>query len=153
MKSIIEVFGKEILKEDGSLNRKKLGEIIYKNKKALENLNKLTFKYVVEEILERLRKLEKQGKEIVGIDAPLLYEARLDEHCNYTIAVIAEENIKLDRVCKRDNISKETAMQRLKIQKSDKFFKEKADFVIENNSDNTEELKEVISKILSNLKI
>lgn len=153
MKSIIEVFGKEILKEDGSLNRKKLGEIIYKNKQALENLNKLTFKYVVEEILERLRKLEKQGKEIVGIDAPLLYEARLDEHCNYIIAVIAEENIKLDRVCKRDNISKETAMQRLKIQKSDKFFKEKADFVIENNSDNIEELKEVISKILSNLKI
>ena len=65
MKEIIKTFGKEVLKEDGSLNRKKLGAIVYKDKIALEKLNTLTFKYVVEEILKQLRTLKEKGKDIV----------------------------------------------------------------------------------------
>ena len=151
MESIIKTFGKEILKSDGSLDRKKLGALIYKNKGALEKLNSLTFKYVVEEILLRLNSLEKAGKKLACIDAPLLYEANIDKKCDYVIAVIAKEEIKIDRICKRDNVSETVAIQRLNIQKSDNFFREKADFIVENNFDNTKELEQVLEKILEEI--
>ena len=60
MKSIVKTFGKEILKSDGNLDRKKLGALIYTDRTALDKLNNLTFKYVVEETLLRLNSLEKK---------------------------------------------------------------------------------------------
>ena len=151
MESIIKTFGKEILKSDGNLDRKKLGALIYKDKVALEKLNNLTFKYVVEETLLKLIALKEAGKKLACIDAPLLFEAGLDKKCDYIIAVIAKEEIKISRICKRDNVSETVAIQRLNIQKSDEFFKEKADFIVENNFDNTKELEQVLEKILEEI--
>ena len=116
MKKIVLTFGKEILKENGNLDRKKLSDIIYNDEEALNKLNQLTFKYVVDEILARIKIFETIGERLVGIDAPLLYEAGLDEYCDYIIGVVADENVKIRRICKRDGISAEVAKQRLKIQ-------------------------------------
>ena len=151
MKSIVKTFGKEILKSDGNLDRKKLGALIYTDRTALEKLNNLTFKYVVEETLLILNSLEKAGKKLACIDAPLLYEANIDKKCDYVIAVIAREKIKIDRICKRDNVSKDIAYQRLNIQKSDKYFRERADFIVENNFDNTKELEQILEQILKEI--
>ena len=70
---IVELFGKEIL-ENNNLNRKKVAEIIYKNKSMRNKLDKLTFKYVVAEIKEKVNKSNKQN---IIIDAPLLFESKL----------------------------------------------------------------------------
>lgn len=151
MKKIVETFGNIVLQSDGNLNRKKLSEIIYNNKEALNKLNQLTFKYVVDEIKIQLKNLENDGEKIVGIDAPLLYEANLDKSCNYIIGVIASDEIKIKRICNRDKISEEVAKQRLKIQKSDDYFKEKVDLIIENNKEDTEKLKNSVKEIIKKL--
>ena len=148
MKKIVLTFGKEILKENGNLDRKKLSDIIYNDEEALNKLNQLTFKYVVDEILARIKIFETIGERLVGIDAPLLYEAGLDEYCDYIIGVVADENVKIRRICKRDGISAEVAKQRLKIQKEDRFFRERADLILENNSDNTIVLRNAVKKII-----
>ncbi len=148
MKKIVLTFGKEILKENGNLDRKKLSDIIYNDEEALNKLNQLTFKYVVDEILARIKIFETIGERLVGIDAPLLYEAGLDEYCDYIIGVVADENVKIRRICKRDGISAEVAKQRLKIQKEDSFFRERADLILENNSDNTIVLRNAVKKII-----
>lgn len=143
---IVELFGKEILIEN-KLNKKQMAEIIYNNSEKREKLNKLTYKYVVEEIKNRVKKLKEKN---IIIDAPLLFESGLDKICKFTIAVLADFNIKLERICKRDNLDKETAKARLDIQAKDEYYIKKANYIVENNGEideiNLEEICIVIGK-------
>lgn len=132
LKEIEETFGKDILLEDGNLNRKILASKIYNDEKARKDLNKLTFKYVVDEILERIKKINNPQTKIVIIDAPLLFESGLEKCCNIVVSLIADEELKIKRICKRDNIDEETARKRLKIQHDNKYYIEKSDYVIHN---------------------
>ncbi len=133
LKEIEKSFGKEILLEDGNLNRKLLGKKIYNEKEALEKLNKLTFKYVVNEILNRIKKSKEEQIQFLIIDAPLLFEAGLEKNCDYVVVLVAKEELKIQRICERDNIDEQTARSRLRIQHQDSYYTEKADYVIENN--------------------
>lgn len=149
-KKIVKLFGKDILNEEGNLNRKKMADVIFRDQEKREGLNNLTFKYVVDDILGQLSKLDKSRYEFVGIDVPLLYETKMERICDKVIAVIADENEKISRICERDGVLPEVAKQRLKIQNSNEFFAKKADFVICN--DGTFEklvnsLKEIMCKI------
>jgi len=150
LNAIKETFGLEMFLEDGNLNRKLLGNRIYSEKESLEKLNKLTFKYVVEEILKRIESTTQENKNIkyLIIDAPLLFESGLNRYCDYVIALIANRNLKIKRICKRDNIDEKTAQSRLNIQKEDSYYIKKADFVIENNENCN--LEKEIESILSN---
>ncbi len=144
LEKIEDTFGQEVILEDGNLNRKLLADKIYNNNEALEKLNKLTFKYVIEEILNRIKELKET--EIIIIDAPLLFESGLEKYCNYVIALIADKELKIERICQRDNIDEKVAKSRLNIQHEDSYYTEKADFVI-NNSRNCN-LKLEIEKLL-----
>lgn len=126
-KKIVNLFGKKIL-ENKKINRKKLADIIYNNKKSREKVNKLTQKYVVKEIKNKIKK----EKNII-LDVPLLFESKLNKKCDITIAILADEEIKIKRICKRDNVTEETAKARLKIQPPESFYKERVDYTIENN--------------------
>lgn len=126
---IVELFGTGILKND-TLNRKKIAEIIFSNEAKRKSLNKLTYKYVVEEIK---KEVSQSNKKNIIIDAPLLFESKLDKICNYTIAIVAEKNEKIQRICKRDNIDENIANLRIKAQPEDEFYKKHANYIIENN--------------------
>lgn len=153
LNAIKEQFGKEVFFEDGNLNRKALASKIYSDNSAREDLNKLTFKYVVDEMLYRIKQitLNETNIEFVVIDAPLLLEAGLDDVCDYVVALVADFDLKVKRICKRDNIDEETAKSRLNIQNEDSFYIEKADFVIHNseNSDLKIEIEKIFEKILN----
>lgn len=145
---ILELFGNKILEKDNKLNRNKIAEIIYNNESEREKLNNLTYKYVVNEIKKRVKK-EKNSNII--IDAPLLFESKLDKICDITVAVLAEKNLKINRICARDNIEKETAISRLAIQKEDFYYQEKADYIVTNNGKKDEiNLEEICTKIGKN---
>lgn len=149
-KEMIKLFGEDVLKSDGSLNRKKVAKIIYTTKSKRQELNKLTFKYVVEEINKMIESIKKTDVDFLAIDVPLLYEANMENVCDYVIAVVAEDEEKIARICKRDGIDKEVAKKRLEIQNNNSFFVKKADFVIHNDKtiNNLEKsLKEIINKI------
>lgn len=145
-KKILELFGNEILTED-RLNRRKIAEIIYHDSTKREQLNKLTYKYIVDEIKIQVER-EKKGKNVI-IDAPLLFESGLDKICEHTIAVLSDTDIKVKRICKRDNINEETARARLSIQKDNKYYIDRAEFIIKNNDTKIEEidLEEICTKI------
>lgn len=146
-KKQVKLFGKEIL-IDNKLNRKKIAEIIYNNTEKREALDKLTYKYVVDAIKKEVH-LEKE-KNII-IDAPLLFESGLNNICNFTIGIIAKQELKLQRICDRDNIDKSTAEARIRIQKDDEFYKKNADCIMENNGKlNEVNLEEICIKIGKN---
>lgn len=133
MKSIKNVFGEKVILENGHLNRKELARIIYNDKSAREKLNGLTFKYVVDEILVKIEELKKLSINFIIIDAPLLIESGLNKYCDYVIALIAEDNLKIKRICKRDKLDENTAKKRLSIQQSNSFYIQNSDFYIENS--------------------
>ena len=120
LKAIEDAFGKDILLEDGNLNRKKLANKIYSDDTARKTLNALTFRYVLEEINKRIKEINQDEIEYAIIDAPLLFEANLDQACDKVIVLVADEDLKIERICSRDNIDKETAKKRLKIQFSER---------------------------------
>lgn len=142
--AIVEYFGAEILDASGELNRKELANLIYNNNDKREGLNKITFMYVVKEIKDNINKLK--DKDLIVIDAPLLFESNLDKVCDVVIGVIAKEEEKIERICNRDNITEDIAKKRLDIQKSNEYIKERADYIIYNN-DSIEKLEEEIQKV------
>ena len=144
LNAIIQYFGKNIVDSNGELKRKDLANEIYQNDEKRKKLNELTFNYVVKEIKERIQKL--QTEDLIIIDAPLLFEAELDKICDLVIGVIAKEQEKIERICNRDNINKETAKKRLNIQKDNEYIKEKSDYIIYNES-SIEKLEEEIDKL------
>ena len=148
MKEIRKIFGDTFFLDDGNLNRARLAEEIYTNNDSREKLNTLTFKYVVNSILEKIKEIKNENKYIV-IDAPLLFEAGLENFCDYTISLISDYETKVERICKRDSISREVAEKRLSIQHDDKYYIEKSDFIIENNKNcNLEsEVERIMNKI------
>ena len=101
-KEMVKLFGNEVLKENGELDRKKVASIIYKNKEIRRALNKLTFYYVVKEINQEVEDNKNKNYEYIGIDVPLLYEAKMETICDYVIAVVAEDEEKISRSCKTE---------------------------------------------------
>ena len=149
-KEMVKLFGKEVVNTDKSLDRKKIASIIYNNQEKRRKLNKLTFYYVVNNINKQIEKETTNDYQFIAIDVPLLYEAKMEKICDIVIAVVAEDEEKILRICKRDNISKEIAKKRLEIQNNNEFFVKKADFVIHNDGsiENLEKsLKEIIEKL------
>lgn len=133
LQEITEYFGQDILDSDGNLKRKELASLIYNDRVKREALNSITFKYVVEEIKRRLD-LAKEN-EIIVIDAALLFESKLNEACDIVLGIIADEAQKIERICKRDNITKEMAKKRIAVQITDKELLKKADYAIKNKGD------------------
>lgn len=127
---IVELFGREILQKDGVLNRRKIAQIIFQDELKKEKLNKLTYKYVVEEIKIQIKNIQEK---YVIIDAPLLIESKLNKICDVTVAVTSNEDEQIKRICRRDNIEENDAKLRIKAQKNNDFYKTNVDYIVENN--------------------
>ena len=94
LKSIVDCFGSNIINRQGELNRKKLASIIFEDEKKREELNKLTFIYVVDEIKRQINKLK---KDIIVVNAPLLFESNLNQICDFVIASIGSTSFLFTR--------------------------------------------------------
>ncbi len=109
----VEYFGQEILQEDGSIDRKKLGSIVFANDEKRLKLEKITHKHI---ILEINRQIESSNAKQIVIDAPLLIEAGLHKAVHEVWVVYADLEKRLERIIKRDKITKEQALKRFKAQ-------------------------------------
>lgn len=149
-KEIVKKFGQEILLENKEINRPKLAQIIFNNNKKREELNKITCKYIAKEIEEQAKE---EGQNLTIIDAPLLIETKLNQICDIVIAVIANENIKISRICERDNVDEETAKQRLSSQLAEEIYIKNSNYVLINDNANLEEEVEKFLELLNNKKL
>ena len=115
--------------EQGQLNRKKLGSIVFSDENALLDLNKITHGAVKREVLRRLSRWEG----LAAIDAIGLFEGGLAELCDVTVAVTAPEEIRTARLMARDGISEEYARSRIRAQKSEAYFRALCSHVLQND--------------------
>lgn len=148
LQAIRQAFGNNVIKNN-ELDRKKLADIVFLNRAEKEKLDGLTFEYVVEEIKKELEANQNLDYQYIILDVPLLFESKLDKLCDYTIGVIANKTEKIKRICKRDKLSKEKALQRLNSQPNDEFFTKNCNTVI--NNENKEETIKMVNEIMLKL--
>ena len=117
--------------ENGQLQRKKLGAIVFGDSQALQDLNAITHGAVKKEVL---RRLESQPK-LAAIDAIALFEGGLAELCDVTVAVTAPEETRIRRLMQRDGISEEYARNRIAAQHSEGWFRERCDYILVNDKE------------------
>ena len=115
--------------ENGALQRKKLGSIVFSDEKALQDLNKITHGAIRAEVLRRLEKSPK----LAAIDAIALFEGGLADLCDLTVAVTAPEEVRVKRLMLRDNISESYARSRISAQHGEDWFRQHCDCTLENN--------------------
>ena len=115
--------------ENGALQRKKLGNLVFSDEKALEDLNAITHGAVKAEVLRRLS----EKPRLAAIDAIALFEGGLATLCNITVAVTAPEEARIQRLMVRDGIGRDYAKRRIAAQKSAEWFRERCDYCLENN--------------------
>ncbi len=131
---LVAVFGEDIEK-DGKIDRAALGKKVFgkKNARKLSRLNKIAHKYVCREYVKLIISLKTQNAKGLVIDAPLLIEARLHKLCDINIYVYCDEEIRTERIMKRDGISREAALLRIRSQKPWSFYAAQCDSMIVNN--------------------
>ena len=115
--------------EEGELNRKKLGAIVFSDDQALLDLNAITHAAVKREVLRRLETKPK----LAAIDAIGLFEGKLAELCDVTVAVTAPVEERVKRLMKRDGISEEYARSRIAAQHDEQWFRDRCDVTLVNN--------------------
>ena len=131
-----EAFGSDVIKQD-KLDRKALAAIVFAPdaKDKLELLNRITHKHVLKVTQASIQDARQNQAAGAIIDAPLLFEAGADKLCTHTAAVLADKDVRMERIMARDGLTNQAAQRRLNAQKPDAFYVEKADFILENNGD------------------
>ena len=114
---------------DGQLNRKKLGAIVFEDKQALEDLNRLTHAAVKAEVIRLLT----PEPELAAIDAIGLFESGLDKLCKLTVAVTAPEQQRVIRLMQRDGIDREYALARIRAQRSCEEYSTQCHYTLHND--------------------
>jgi dephospho-CoA kinase len=114
--------------EEGVLQRKKLGTIVFGDRAALEDLNRITHGAIDREIQRRLTPEPK----LAAIDAIALLESGIGKRCHVTVAVTAPEEVRVARIMARDGIGEAYARARIQAQPSNEYFSEKCDYTLEN---------------------
>lgn len=142
-------YGNTVFRE-GELDRKALGRIIFSSEEDRRAYMKVIIPLIRKEIGKRMQTLEDGGESVAVLDAPLLFEEGLHEEMDYTILVFCEPEVQLERLMKRDSLTREEALNRIRSQMDMDRKLRCADFVVDNSYglDRTfDELGMIFSKI------
>lgn len=128
-------FGASILSPDGTLDRAALSAVVFDpaDPDALTDLNRISHRYVLDEVRRMLKVHEEADVPAVLVDAPQLFESGFDAECDRVLSVLAPRDVRLSRIMARDGLSPERAAARLDAQLSEQIFRERSDGIIVND--------------------
>lgn len=135
VRTIAAVFGDDVLDANGKVIRPLLAQRAFSSKEATEKLNAVVHPFVTYEFLNQVNRAVQNGEKYIMYDAPQLFESNADLMCDVIISVIAAKEVRIKRICARDNIDYKSAELRINAQFDEDFFKQNSDYIIENNSD------------------
>ena len=148
LNEVFSTFGKSIRNQDGSLNRRALGNIVFNDDEKLILLNNLTHPKIKQKILSKVEEYKNQGEKIVVIDAELLIEDDYIPYIQKLILITCRKEIQINRIIARDNCTKEEAISRINSQMSQEEKAKFADYIID-NSNSFEELQKKVLELIS----
>ena len=145
----VVAFGDGILNKNQSINRNKLGRIVFQNPDKKRLLENLIHPFVINKMKQKIAQTKK--KELFFISVPLLYEANIEKMFDFIIVVYTSEEKQLERLINRDKIDKKLALLKIASQLPLEIKKQKAHFIIDNEIDGQEQLNKKIDKILQEI--
>lgn len=138
---------------EGKLDRKALGAVVFSNEAALEELNAITHRHIGLEVQRRLEEHAMCGGTLAAIDAIALIESGLGESCKAVIGVVADKTTRIERIMKRDGISREYAMMRVNAQYPNEYFEANCKYILHNDGSRKsfeKEFNKLFKEVLKN---
>ena len=145
---ILEKFGKEYLLDNGELDRKKLGRLIFNDFKAKKVLDDATHPIIMEEVK---KKIESLNEDLIFLEAPLLYEAHADVLCDKVICVFLSKKFQVERLMAREGIDEDFALAKIHSQMDLYMKKSLANYVIDTKG-SFDETKAQVEKVINEIK-
>ncbi len=133
LQKLAEAFSEEIINSDGTLDRSALALRAFSAPQSVRLLNSITHPAIIDRTVEHIKRLEADGAEFIVLDAPTLIESGAADMCDVIIAVVADEDTRLERIMSRDGISIDAAKKRMSAQPKTEFYTDSADYTVYNN--------------------
>ena len=141
-------FGEEVLAEDRSLLRGKIGALVFAKEEERHWMDAATHPLIEQEILQQMEECRRKGASVVVLDVPLLFEAGWDKLVDAVWVVYVKPEVQLQRLCIRDHLDKTSALQRIASQMSLEHKKQQADVLIDNGG-SEETMRDQVRKYIA----
>lgn len=144
---VVHTFGASILHEDKTLNRERLGEIVFADEMKRNQLNEIVHPAIRKSMIEKRDAFVAEGEKCVVLDIPLLFESKLEHFVDKIIVVYVDEDVQLQRLMDRNEFTEKEALQRIGSQMPVKEKAKLADAIINNNEtklQSFEQLKKIL---------
>ena len=148
LKNLVKEFGEEILNYQGKINLSKFKEVLFKNKKNYERVNKIVHPIVISHINAQAKK---SFYDVVLVESAILFESKFDKDMDYVIMIYADKKTRVKRIMERDGATKAEVENIMKYQIDEKKKIEMSDFVLVNNK-SEEELTDQVNFLARLLK-
>ncbi|MBE9535602.1 MAG: dephospho-CoA kinase [Proteobacteria bacterium] len=149
---VVDTFGCDVLDLEGSIDRKILADTVFKDKSKREELNSILHPAIIDEEWKKVMAIKRSKPDAIAVvNAALLIESGNYKEVDKLILVVADKELVIDRVMKRDGLSREGAQSRIASQMPEDEKRTFADYIIENNG-NLEELRGKVTRLFKSLK-
>jgi dephospho-CoA kinase len=134
LKELVSAFGEDILKSDGSLDRRRLGRIAFASEESRDKLNRIVHPHLLKELRKRIQNVEEDNPQaVVVIDAALIVEWGLEKELDHLIFVQSKREDNIRRLQKQKGYSEKEALDRIKSQLPERVKENKADMILRND--------------------
>lgn len=127
---IREAFGAGVFYEDGTLNRKALGQLVFTDAAARERLNAILHPLIIRQVQKKLDALKQSGTQVALLDVPLLFETGMDVLADAIVCVTAPREVRIRRIRRRDHLTREEACRRIQSQNPSEVTESRSDYVL-----------------------
>ena len=146
LRELEDYFGSSVILQNGELNRKYIGNLIFSDEKARFAFNDIIYPYISYEMIMSAVEYIKMDSKYILLDAPTLFESGTDSFCDIIVSVVSDMEKCLERIMQRDKLTYEEALNRLSSQFPPEFYKQRSDYCVENKG-SVEQLKTEIKNI------
>ena len=137
-KKVVEIFGNKVIAEDGSIDRKKLGSLVFDNRELLCKLNDIIHPAVEAEVDKRIAEFTQKKYKYIALETALLIKVGYNRKCDKVWFVYADKDIRLKRLYNNRGIGKEKAGKIFESQNTEEEFRQIADDIIDNSGSEAE---------------
>ena len=144
---VIGLFGKEVIKDDLSIDRSKVSDVVFQVAEKRELLNGIIHPAVKRRILEMIREQEALGRKMVVVEAALLLEDNYQEFCSEVWYVCTDMETRIGRLMESRGYSRSKCLNIIRSQKEDSWYRDRTDFVLENNGSMEDLLRKIQERL------
>ena len=140
---VLALFGKQIIKNDKTIDRRQVSDVVFSHPDMLEKLNQIIHPAVKSYIRRQLKQKEQQGVKICVVEAALLLEDHYQEFCDTIWYIHTDAEVRIRRLMENRGYTREKSVSIIARQASEEFFRAHADYVVTNNGDLQETWRQI----------